>query len=324
MFKATQKTLRSLILFFAAAFVFFFLAVGWFWFGLHIEKGHRPSLAFWLQHDFATGAATIQSLTNQLEGLPVTDLYFHVGPIDVDGTLADDLALDTLGLKSLDATTYAWIGQIRSEVDLEDPAVRAQIVASCQWMLTQGFDGIHVDIEPVREDDMAFMELLEEMDRAFPNAPISVAMDEWQPHLLSQMVAEHFEVSIESYWSTEQVESVLPYVDQLVVMTYDTGFRDPRLFSWWVEQQTLALAKRVGPDVELFIGVPCYTDGSRFHPEAENIVSSLNGYERGVENVRTKAENVTGLAVYAYWEMDEDEWTQLRTYFKNHETDSAQ
>ncbi len=324
MFKATQKTLRSLILFFACVFVFSFLAIVWFWFGLHVEKEHEPRLAFWLPHSFSNGVQSPASLTAQFEGLPVTDLYFHVGPFEPDGSVASDLVIDGAALALLPSTDYAWVGQIRSKIDLDDPAVRAQIVDSCQWLLEQGFEGLHFDIEPIREDDTAFLLLLQELQVALPDAPVSVAMDEWQPHGISQWVASYFDVSIESYWSTEQVENILPYVDQLVVMTYDTGFRDPRLFSWWVEQQTLALSKRVGPDVELFIGVPCYNEGARFDPLAENIASSLLGYERGVQNLRTKTANVSGLAIYPYWEMDETEWTQLRTFFQNHETDLPQ
>lgn len=321
MFKATQKTLRSIILFFAVFFTGIFLLVTWFWFGIHIQKDHETALAFWLPHDFSTGAQDPAVLTAQFEGLPVSDLYFHVGPLQPDGTLPKDLSLSAATFASLPSTDYAWIGQIRSEIDLDNPAIRAQIVDSAEWLILQGFEGIHVDIEPIREDDTAFLLLLEELNLALPDAPISVAMDEWQPDQISQWVAAYFDVSIESYWSTEQVESVLPFIDQLVVMTYDTGFKDPALYSWWVEQQTVALSNRVGADVELFIGVPCYDEGAHFDPKAENLVSSLLGYDRGIQNLRTKTGAVAGLAIYPYWKMDESEWTTLRNYFTNATTE---
>ncbi|QQR54459.1 glycoside hydrolase family 18 protein [Candidatus Peregrinibacteria bacterium] len=321
MFKTTQKTLRLLILLFVLFFSIFSFMVIWFWFGIHVEKDHEPALAFWLPHEFSTGQQNSQTLLEKFQGLPVTDLYFHVGPIEPDGTLAKDLSLSAEDLAALPSTNYAWIGQIRSKVPLENAAVRQKIIDSCQWLLMQGFDGIHLDIEPVREDDSDFLLLLQEMRSALPTASISIAMDEWQPHGFTQLLAKHFEVPMESYWSTEQVESVLPYVDQLVVMTYDTGFRDPDLYSWWVEQQTLALSKRVGSDTELFIGIPCYNRGTRFDPLAENVQSSLKGYLRGVQNLRTQTEHVTGLAVYPYWEMDETEWTSLHQFFSPHETD---
>lgn len=316
MFKATQKTLRSLIFFFVVCFTLFFLAVTWFWFGLHVQKEHSTRLAFWLPHDFSTGVQDPSTLITQLQGLPVTDLYFHVGPIQSDGSLASDLQFQAETFSALPSTDYAWIGQIRSEINLENPDVRSKIVDSAGWLIEQGFEGIHVDIEPVREDDTAFLILLEELKLALPNTPLSIAMDEWQPDQLTQWVANYFDVAIESYWSTQQVKNVLPYIDQLVVMTYDTGFKDPDLYSWWVEQQTVALSNRVGSEVELFVGIPCYSEGAHFDPKAENIDSAWLGYQRGIDNLRTQDEVVAGIAVYAYWEMDTAEWTSLRNHFE--------
>ncbi len=322
MFKATQKTLRSLILFFVVFFTGFFSAVIWFWFGIHLEKEHTTRLAFWLPHDFSTGAQNPSTLLAQFQDLPVTDLYFHVGPIQPDGSLASDLHFQASTFTTLPSTDYAWLGQIRSTIDLDSPTVRAKIVDSATWLIDQGFEGIHLDIEPVREDDTAFLTLLQELKTALPTTPLSVAMDEWQPDQLTQWVANYFDVAIESYWSTEQVQSVLPFIDQLVVMTYDTGFKDPDLYSWWVEQQTVALSNRVGSDVELFIGIPCYDEGAHFDPKAENLNSALLGYERGVENLRTQTEAVTGLAVYPYWKMDTAEWTSLKDTFQTQESQS--
>ncbi len=317
MFKATQKTLRSLILFFVLFFTAFFMTVVWFWFGIHFENKQTSGLAFWLPHDFSTGAKLPSELLQKFEGLPVTDLYFHVGPIAEDGSLAKDLRIDANAFKSLPSTDYAWIGQIRAKIDLDNPSVRAAIVDSAKWLIAQGFEGIHVDIEPIREDDTAFISLLQELKTALPAVPLSVAMDEWQPDQITEWVAGFFDVAIESYWSTQQVRSVLPYIDQLVVMTYDTGFKDPDFYSWWVEQQTVALSNRVGPDVQLLIGIPCYSEGAHFDPKAENLSSALLGYERGLQNLRTNSEAVTGLAVYPFWEMDEGEWTTLKTFFQN-------
>lgn len=316
MFKATQKTLRFLIFFFGFFSTLCFLIIALFWFGIHIQKEHETRLAFWLPHDFSTGVQSTQTLINQLQDLPVTDLYFHVGPIQEDGGLPKDLKLDADTFAALSSTDYAWIGQIRRKIDLENSDVRAKIVDSAKELIAQGFEGLHIDIEPIREDDSAFIILLQELELALPKTPISVAMDEWQPDALTQQIAQHFEVSIESYWSTEQIEKVLPYVDQLVVMTYDTGFHDPKLYSWWVEQQTLALSNRVSPTVELFIGIPCYTSGTHFDPNAENLSSAFTGYEQGVNNLLSNSSRISGLAIYPYWEMDDTEWTTLKNYFQ--------
>ena len=97
-------------------------------------------------------------------------------------------------------------------------------------------------------------------------------------------------------------------------MTYDSGFHDPGFFSWWVEQQTIALSKLMDEDTRLLIGVPVYTEGSNFDPEAENIETGLVGYTRGLTNLRSDPENIDGIAIYPYWEMNEGKWQVLKTY----------
>lgn len=313
MFVTSQKIARALIVLVSAFFTIFFLAAAWFGFGVHKESRFTPpQLAFWMEHAWSQGTQKDFSLLHaQLQKVNASVLYFHVGPLDPEGKLANNLNIFKPGMDALDTENYAWIGQVRSEINLEDPQVRQGIVDSSAWLMTQGFDGIHVDIEPVRPDDEAFFLLLEEMRAALPTAKLSVAMDEWQPHGISQIVAFIFERKIESYWHSEQIKRVAALVDQMVVMTYDTTFHDPALYSWWVEQQTIALSKTLPQGKELYIGIPAYEDG--VDPGAENIITGLEGYTRGLTNLRSKTGKITGVAVYPYWEIDDDEWNTLET-----------
>lgn len=308
----------------------------WYVFGVHIQSRQAPArLAFWMEHSWSTGLDSSQSgnynlLVEQVDIYGITDLYFHVGPIEEGGTLADDLAIFTPGLEALGTTNYAWIGQVRSQIDLSTQTVRQQIIESSEWLIDQGFDGIHIDIEPVRPGDADFMLLLEEMDAAgLPK--ISIAIDEWQPHFLSQLLAWHIDQSIESYWTKDQIKEAAIYADQIVVMTYDTNFNEPRLYTWWVEQQTIALSRflsaadaavasaaadaagNAAEPTELFIGLPSYDEGASINPAAENLQSGLAGFRLGVQNLRSKSGAITGVAIYPYWEMDDSEWATLQT-----------
>lgn len=313
MFKTAQKTLRTAIVLCALFFTVFFLSIGYFVLGFHHEQPIPTRLSFWLEHAFSTGEKDLSELSTS----PLTDLYIHAGPLNADGTLPGDLALSKEELNVEGKTVYAWLGQIRSKIDLEDASVRKNILDSATFLLSAGFEGIHLDIEPVQRDDEAFFTLLEELRAQHPTAKLSVAMDEWQPHGLSQWIADYYDVSIESYWSTEQVEQVLPFIDQLVVMTYDTGFKDPRLYAWWVEQQTVALSSILEDStVELFIGIPSYSQGSHFDPNVENVSTGLAGFKDGVDNVRSAVQSITGVAVYSYWEMSEEEWKILKSFYK--------
>ncbi len=325
MFKTAQKTARLLILLSTLLFTGFFCGMVYFIFGLHREVPVPFKVAFWMEHDFSTGvksvATELTTTLSEFEQSPFSpDLFIHAGPLNSDGSLPGDLKVPQNLGDLHEGTIYAWLGQIRSKIDLENPTVRAGIVDSAGVLLKEGFEGIHLDIEPIPRDDTAFITLLQELRLRYPDTLISVAMDEWQPHGLSQWVANLYGVAIESYWSTEQVESVLPYIDQLVVMTYDTGFNDERVYEWWVEQQSIALSQIMeGTEVELLLGIPTYSQGVRFNPDAENISSGLTGYLRGVTNVRSVTEVIGGVAIYPYWETSDEEWKILKNMI--HEID---
>lgn len=320
MFKMVQKTLRALIVVSVSLVVLSSLLLTWFVYGIHFKSRSIPaSIAFWMDHDWSSvaGTAAFTALQEQIQNYPIDTLYFHVGPLTESGQLSDDLSLPKTELDALPTTNYAWIGQVRSKINLDDPAVRSAIVDSAEWTIAQGFDGIHLNIEPFRKDDTAYVDLVKELRAAIPDSKISIAMDEWQPQAFSTWLAGLYEVSIESYWSTTQVKSLTPYIDELVVMTYDTGFHDPKLYEWWVEQQTVALSQIVPSTVALRIGLPVYAEGASLDPNAENLSTGLAGFERGVQNVRSQLSQLQGIAIYPYWEMDESEWTILKTDFND-------
>ncbi len=306
MFIRTQKILRKIIILTTSFFTILFLSISWFVFGIHIDREFTPRIAFWMEHDWSSINKDFGALKEQVDELHITDLFFHVGPLNPDGSLADDLKIFTEGLDALGTTNYAWVGSIRSKINLDDEKVRTKIILSSKWLLGKGFNGIHLDIEPVQKDDTAFITLLEEMRAALPETKISVATDEWQPDLLSRFSGS------ESYWTSSQFKEVAKYADQIVVMTYDTGFKDPRLYEWWVEQQTIATSNLVPEDVELFIGIPTYSEGKSFDPAVENVTTGISGFLRGYSNIRTDTKKVNGIAVYSYWETDASEFQTLK------------
>lgn len=316
MFKIIQRFARAIIIATAISFTAIFFLLAWFLYGFHLQSRQiETGIAFWLPHSFATVDADFKSLTTDITNLPVTNLYFHVGPLSKTGLLASDLSINKEQLDSLTTQNFAWIGAVRSQINLEDPLVRAQIIESAKWTIAQGFDGIHLDIEPIHANDEAFFTLLAELRDALPNAKIGIAMDEWQPHFLTKKIAQFLSTSIESYWTSEQVKRTANFVDQIIVMTYDTGFHDPALYEWWVEAQTIALSNIIPNEVELFIGIPAYKSGASFDPIAENLSTGISGFTRAVTNIRSNIKNVDGVAIYPYWEMTDSDFEILNQAF---------
>ena len=307
----------GVLAFFLIALLLLFLS--FFLSGWHFKsRNEAKNLAFWMQHSWMTAErGSFTELSERLKKLPIDALYFHVGPLSPEGKLAEDLDIFSPGLKALGTTNYAWMGQIRSQIDLDNSAVRAGVLESADWILDQGFDGIHLNVEPVREDDEGFFDLVRELRAAQPEALISITMDEWQPHLLSKALSWVIDVPIESYWTTNQYKSYLPYVDEVVVMTYDTNFDSPKLYAWWVEQQSIHLSRNTENSTSLRIGIPSYEQGAAINPEAENLETGLRGFKNALTNIRTKRNNISGPAIYSYWEMDESEWKILEEFVNN-------
>jgi len=272
----------------------------------------QSSTALWLPHHFVETTSTEwDQLKKHIENSPIDELYFHVGPMNADGSLPPRI---TPPLSELSTRNLAWIGQLRSKIDLENQEVRAGIVQSALTLKAEGFDGVHINIEPIARTDHAFVELLEEMRAADPDLYISVATDEWQPHGITQQFAKLFNIDIESYWSTEQMQNVAEYADEITVMTYDTRLNDPKLYRAWVAIQTSHLSRLLPSSVELRIGLPVYEEGPSINPDVENLKNGLQGYHMGASNILTHRKNIAGIALYPYWEMQEDEWELLNEY----------
>ena len=57
------------------------------------------------------------------------------------------------------------------------------------------------------------------------------------------------------------------------------------------------------------MGVPSYEDQRwGFHPEAENVRSGIRGIQKGLASFDTPELQHFGIAIYAEWTTDQDEW----------------
>ncbi len=277
--------------------------------------------AVWIKHAWVGNeqdVGVIEDLALKLAKYDIKYVYVHTGPFDSDGTVpysrykfAEEF-LDILKAKNPDLVPFAWLGQLRSELDIDDPGIRENIVDISSSLITQtGFEGIHYDIEPIPHEDIAFLYLLEETRTEIgEDALISVATDEWQPSFLSDVAEVILDQEIISYWETDYFEETAKIADQIVVMTYDTWLDDPRHYEWLVEQQVIYLSQILGGyEVDLLIGIPTYEDDKEsFDPAVENMETGLRGVINGLNNKRTDVDAFTGVSIYANWETTSEEW----------------
>lgn len=282
--------------------------------GSFFNKGHN---AIWLGHEWVDEKKKNQEiveLVSKLSENEIDTVFVHTGPINPDGGIDKKTYkyalyfIQTVKKINPDIKYQAWLGQIRSKIDLSDGKIRRNIAKNA-LILTEliGFDGIHMDIEPVWDEDNEFIALLQEIRTTIPEDRImSVALAEFIPGSIIWLTDKI--QRFENFNTEKNYTNVAKYADQIVVMAYDTGIKQDWLYRWLVEEQTIWLSNLLA-GTELFVGIPSYDEVTdAFDPEVENVQNGLEGIIGGLNNIRSEEENFAGVAIYPYWEMDETEW----------------
>jgi hypothetical protein len=200
----------------------------------------------------------------------------------------------------------AWLGVPTARASLSDPAVRAAVVAFARRaVLERGFDGVHLDPEPVGEGDTGALRLLEETRAALPRgASLSFAAPWTFPSLSGVPFLP------QRPWSVPYLRAVAARVDALAAMTYDSSLPAPWLYRAWMRRQVVTFTRALeGTGAALYVGLPAWREPSATHrPDAETIQAGLEGVLAGLNDGRARPAALTGVAVYAEWTATAADW----------------
>lgn len=268
--------------------------------GNGIWLGHR-----WLAEELEPGALELLGSRCRTSGL--TNLFIHAGPVDAQGKIPpfDEARwrVRVARLRKLvpGCRVLAWLGALNSDFvgpapDTLDLTKPGNLQSSVQGLLQADFDGIHFDIEPVADEDPAFLLLLEETRRTLRGQFLSVAAPQLQPPGLPSLLP-----GMSRLWSPAYAAQVGARCNQVILMAYDTFQPTSEMFSRYVAYQARTL-RSVVPG-ELLIGVPSYEDNWPYHnPRAETLEAGLRG---------ARHSGADGVALYAEWTTDPREWGVL-------------
>jgi len=292
-----------------------------------IEPRHQAhgGNAIWLAHKWVGAIQsdnTYRELAAHLARRGITDAFFHVGPLQADGTIdtarypAAERLIRQMRRHAPALRVQAWIGQIEKRgggpLDLSNPNVRKAIAATAGRFLELGFGGIHYNIEPSSGNPhlLTLLDTTRQLTRN-RNAVLSMATDEIEPlpglAWLTQVAGTHA-----GFWTAEYHRAISRRVDQIAVMMYDTGFPADWLYGSLVAWQTRKI-RAITPDaVTVFMGVPTYEEHRlTFHPNAENMQSGLRGIQNGLA-ADPALTRPLGVAIYANWTTDAAEWRRYQ------------
>ncbi len=202
-----------------------------------------------------------------------------------------------------------WTGGVyREDVVLADRARIEGFLAQVRWLTTEGgFDGIHLNVEPLHDDDPQFLAFLDELRGVLPVGRL-LSIAAYPP---TTPLHPYKRV----HWSRGYLDRVCRSADDLAVMSYDTALRWPsiyvRLMARWTRELATLPAVRAG-ECELRLGVPTYEDDAPWHdPRTETVSTALAGIRSGLASLDEVPDAVRGIAIYADWTTDTAEWARI-------------
>jgi len=287
------------------------------------QRFDRGRNGLWVGHKWYTGRdvrsgedvteADIQTLATTLAEGRIRFAYVHVGPILPEGDITDHAGsvFSELRRRTPETLYLAWLGGLARRLPVADAGWRAAVVATVERLRSEGFDGVHLNIEPLEDDHPGYLELLADLRARLP-----------RDFLLSQATRRPGPFGIApgpvgaSYWSEDFYRRTMQIADQSVLMAYDTKVDLAWLYVWLVKHQTALVVDWACQTAghRVLIGIPAYEDVPLYsNPEVENVGNAVQGVRAALEDRGPHSECFDGVALYANWVTDEHEWAEYRS-----------
>ncbi|MFD9130472.1 hypothetical protein [Kitasatospora sp. NPDC059571] len=281
--------------------------------------------ALWLGHawvDGRKGDSDLTALAARLDGTGIRNLYVHTGPLEHDGSLRADLSpgaerfVAEVHRRLPGLRVQAWLGDVvepeKTGLDLDRADTRDRVAGSARQTLAQGFDGVHLDLEPVHSGSAGFLTLLDRVHEVTGAAgvPLSVAAPQIDP--LPGIGRAGLALSGHGkWWSQEYFGRVADRVEQVALMSYDTSMPVESLYGGYVAHQTALALQAVPDDVDLLMGLPAYwEDTPTHHGSAETVAAAVRGARLGLGPGGRRA---FGLALYVDFTATDADWSAYRS-----------
>jgi hypothetical protein len=219
-----------------------------------------------------------------------------------------------------DMKLLPWVGGLRvgykrsraGSIDLADLGQRQRIVAECRGLMDEGFDGIHVNIEPIPDGDDDFLALLRALRTAVGAGMLSLSGA--KPGPVALPIAPNF------FWSPAYYARVGDAADQVVIMAYDTGLPTSALYRRYLSYAAASVTGNFvrSSRTRVLVGIPTYEDHGLMHRKGvETPENALVGVVAGLRG-RSGGGTLEGVALYAEWTTDPEEWGVYEQVWRGH------
>ena len=286
--------------------------------------------AVWLEHRWLEQPHSVpemEALFARLHERGIAYAYPHLIPFDASGQLPphsrDEMRAFLASARRVapQLKVLPWVGGLRKgykrqrpgTFELNDLAQRQRIVAEVRGLVDEGFDGVHVNVEPVDDDNVEFLALLRALRTAVgEHRLLSVAAT--RPAPLGLPRAPNFA------WSPDYYARVAAIVDQLVIMAYDTALPTSSLYRRYVSWAARSVAGALdgsGSKARVLMGIPTYEPYGFMHRRGvETPENALAGVVAGLRGLGAGG-TFEGVAIYAEWTTDEKDWRAYERHWRN-------
>jgi hypothetical protein len=200
-------------------------------------------------------------------------------PAWVDSTAAYNLAHGT------HLTAVASLGgRVKGKsLKLDEPGVRANMVAGIERVLSMGVDGISLDLEPYPSSH-GFVLLLEEIDAAFARRGFTGRLALTSPATAGRS-------------SPAQMAEVTPLVSQIDPMFYDSERKTVASYQQWVREGLAYYSAHTAPGTRIVPDLPSYGPNKWHDPAVENLATATTAVEEALQ----EGARVNGAGIWWWW-----------------------
>ena len=286
--------------------------------------------AVWLEHRWLErrqADAEMEALFLRLRARGIAYVYPHLIPFDETGRLPPHdreqmrAFLAAARRVAPEIRVLPWIGGVRrgyrrqrpGTIELASLAQRQRMVAEARGLVDEGFDGVHVNVEPVDDGNDEFLAFLRALRTAVgPGHVLSIAATRPAPWGLPR--APNFA------WSPDYYARLATAVDQIVIMAYDTALPTPALYRRymrWAARSVAGALDASSSEARVLMGIPTYEAYGFMHRRGvETPENALAGVVAGLRGLGAGG-TFEGVALYAEWTTNGPEWAAYERCWRN-------
>ena len=284
--------------------------------------------AVWLEHRWLEKPHSVEEMEQMFRFLDhhgIVYAYPHLIPFDSAGRLPlhnrEQMRAFLASARRVapNMKLLPWVGGLRvgykrsraGTIDLGDLGQRQRMVAECRGLMDEGFDGIHVNVEPIANGDDDYLALLRALRAAVGTGILSLSAT--RPGPVAPAFAPNF------FWTADYYARIADSADQVVLMTYDTAIPTPGLYRRYVAYAAATVTANLARShrTRVLVGIPTYDETGLMHrKEVETPENALLGVVSGLRG-RTGG-TFEGVALYAEWTTDPEDWAVYERVWRGH------